>query len=236
VDITNLIPKLEGFRILYIEDDSDVRDSMMNYLRKLDVPVYEGRDGEEGWELYERHKPDIMIIDLKMPRLNGIDLAKRIRETDNRTQIVILTAYTEPEYMIEAVELNIARYLVKPISKATLLPAIEKCVDALTIEKKHPAEFDFGEGCSYNFKRKVLQKNGEAIKVNKREIAIVELFIENKDDVVTYAMIEGAVWGQKQMSMDAIRTLVKGIRQKTYQDLIDNLSGIGYALNLERVK
>ena len=174
-----------------------------------------------------------MIVDLKMPKLNGIDLAKRVREEDSRTQIIILTAYTEPEYMIEAIELNIARYLVKPISKATLLPAIDKCVSALTIEKTNPAEFNFENGFSYSFKRKVLLDNGTSVKVNKREIALIEMLIENKDDVVTYKMIENAVWNNKQMSMDAIRTLIKGIRQKTYQDLIDNLSGIGYALNLE---
>ncbi len=78
--------------------------------------LYTAIDGQEGLELYKKFEPEIVITDIEMPKLNGLEMAKKIRKHSLSTQIIIITAYKKPEYLLDAVNLQLVQYLIKPIS------------------------------------------------------------------------------------------------------------------------
>ena len=81
------------YTILYIEDDEGVRTINSRFLNRMFNELYEAKDGQEGYELYKKYHPDIILTDIKMPRLDGISLAKKIREKDKTTKIIINKYY-----------------------------------------------------------------------------------------------------------------------------------------------
>ena len=115
--------KIKDANILYIEDDEITREQLAQFLSSHCKTLYTASDGEEGFALFEKFKPDIVITDIEMPKLNGLDMTKKIRKLSLSTQIII-TAYTKPHYLLEAVNLQLTQYLIKPLS-------LEKITDAL---------------------------------------------------------------------------------------------------------
>jgi two-component system, response regulator PdtaR len=111
-------------RILIAEDETIIRLDLRKLLEEAGHEVCaEARDGVEAVELVETHEPDLAILDVKMPRLDGIEAAKRILE-ENPIPIVMLTAYGQDELVARAVEAGVFGYLVKPFRETDLLPAI----------------------------------------------------------------------------------------------------------------
>jgi AmiR/NasT family two-component response regulator len=111
-------------RILIAEDETIIRLDLRKLLEEAGHEVCaEARDGAEAVELVEKHEPDLAILDVKMPRLDGIEAAKRILE-DRPIPIVMLTAYGQDELVARAVEAGVFGYLVKPFRESDLLPAI----------------------------------------------------------------------------------------------------------------
>ena len=146
--------KLKDFSVLYIEDDDELREITSSMLQRIFKDVYTGSDGKKGYELYKKYRPDIVITDIKMPVLNGIELAKKIREDDDKTRIIITTAFSDEAYLLEAVELNLERYIVKPLTNRNLLPALEKAISK--IDKKIYFTKDF----YYNYRTSLFIQQG----------------------------------------------------------------------------
>jgi response regulator NasT len=111
-------------RILVAEDETIIRLDLVELLRRVGMDVVaEARDGEEAVALAREHDPDLAIMDVKMPNLDGIDAARRILE-ERPIPIVMLTAYGQEELVSRAVEAGVFGYLVKPFRESDLLPAI----------------------------------------------------------------------------------------------------------------
>jgi len=115
---------VSGVRILVAEDETIIRLDLRDMIERSGFEVCaEARDGEEAVELARREEPDLAILDVKMPRLDGIDAARRILD-ERPIPIVMLTAYSQEELVSRAVEAGVFGYLVKPFREADLLPAI----------------------------------------------------------------------------------------------------------------
>ncbi|PLY07697.1 MAG: hypothetical protein C0625_05845 [Arcobacter sp.] len=123
------LDSLKNLKILYIDDEEFIREDAVEYLSFYCDNVYEASDGLDGLEKYKKLKPNIIITDIKMPKLNGIEMIKEIRKYDKNTKIIIATAFLETSYLIDAIELGLIKYLVKPIMEDTLLPVLESCTE-----------------------------------------------------------------------------------------------------------
>ncbi|NOR57562.1 MAG: response regulator, partial [Sulfurimonas sp.] len=93
------------FSILYAEDDERIREKYAKFLRLYFKDVYEATNGKEALELYDENRPDVIILDINMPIINGLEVAKIIRRRDNETQLIILSAYSDREKLLVATEL-----------------------------------------------------------------------------------------------------------------------------------
>jgi YesN/AraC family two-component response regulator len=140
---------LKDISVLYVEDDKEVNDALSRSLRRVCKEVYVAYDGEEGLALYEQNVAniDIVISDIKMPKLNGIEMVKSIKSLNPTQPVIISSAYGETEFINEALESGVASFLLKPVSKARLKELLafygEKIVNQ-TFEK------DFFEFLSYD--------------------------------------------------------------------------------------
>ncbi len=223
------LEKLKTLTILYAEDEEGIRKKISDSLRYYVKSVIEAQNGERALQLYREQKPDILFTDIMMPKLDGIELVRTIRKDDVKMPIVIITAHTDKEYLLRAVDLHLEQYIIKPINLTDLKNALQKCVDV--ISKNHAFVRDLPGDYSYDFDSKVLTCRDKVIKLSKKEIAFFELLIQNRHRVVTYSELQNYIWQDEIMSDDALKSLVRNIRHKFPKDYIKNLSGIGYKLN-----
>ncbi len=217
-------------KLLYVEDDEITRENAVEFLEDYFEFIYEAKDGLEALALYKQYSPDIIITDIQMPKINGLEFVKQLRQNDKKTQIIITTAYSTKEYLLKAVELQLIKYLIKPIKQEELVEAITLCTDSF----KHNSSniVDICENISFDTFNKTLQKNNEIVKLRAKEILLLELLIKNQNRYVTYQEIENYVWAEDIMSKDALKTLVKRLKSHFCCNCISNLSGVGYKLDV----
>ncbi|MEA2073002.1 MAG: response regulator [Campylobacterota bacterium] len=221
---------LKNFTILYVEDEEMVRKNAVEFLNRVAKDVLEAKDGKEAIQIWSEHKPDIIITDINMPRLNGLDMASYIRAQDKDVQIIVATAHSDTDYLLRAVELQLVKYIIKPITKEKLVRALEMSMEL--IEDKSKFNLQLSETCTYNAYDKSVVKDGVAIKLTKNETLFLDLLAHHHSRVVNYEEIENAIWAYEGMSQDAIRSLVRGLRKKIPEGSVENISGIGYKIHL----
>jgi len=219
---------LKNYTILYVEDDEDVRRVAVEYLSRICKRVLEAENGKVALGLWRDENPDIIITDISMPKMNGIDMARYIRAEDQKTPIIVATAYTDEEYLLKAVELQLVKYIVKPITKDKLMNALELSIERM--EDKSKFSLPLSEDCTYNAFAKEILCDGKHVKLTKNELLFLDLLAFNTSRFVTYAEIEAQVWPYEGMSSDAIRSLVRALRKKLPDNALDNVSGVGYKL------
>ena len=220
-----MLKQLSKYSVLYAEDESGVRKNVAEMLELLFKEVYVACDGEEAYLLFEEHHPDIVITDIKMPKLTGIELAKKIRKKDESTQILVISAHTEVDYMLEAVELSLIRYIVKPITETKLFEALERFLEI----QKSSGVIDLVDDWVYDSANKVICHATKEYELTKKESRLLELLLSKKS-VLTYEEIEMELWPDEYMSLNALRLLMKNFRKKLPKDYLKNIQGIGYKL------
>jgi PAS domain S-box-containing protein len=119
---------LNRLRVLYVEDDEHVRSELTLLLSKFFKTVYTAKDGQEGLDLYHEHKEnlDLVIADINMPNLNGIEMVQQIRKEDESISIIFATAYSDNEFLSESIKLKVYDYIIKPIDVRALLTSVNK--------------------------------------------------------------------------------------------------------------
>ena len=170
-----------NMKVLYVEDDSSIRDTMLQYLKKIFMDVDCAFDGLEGLESYEKGKYDLVITDLSMPRMNGLDMLNKIKEIDDDQAVLITTAHSESDYMFNAIRAGIDGYIIKPFDFEQLNHELFKIVDKLK-------KFKENEEYKLHLQDLVNEKTAEISNImsfqsdnyNKTLVSMVEM-IEKRD-------------------------------------------------------
>jgi len=223
-----LLEKLQTLSVLYAEDEVGIRENIADSLGYYVKEVIQASNGAEAFELYEEKSPDIILSDIHMPILNGIEFVKKVRLTNRDIPIVMITAHTDKKYLLEAVELHMEKYIVKPIELEALFEVLEKCVEVLDLNNEITLSVD--TNYKYDYDKKELKYKDESILLNKKEMLFFEVLISNQNRVVTYEELQDKVWGDDVMTDSALRSLVRNLRKKLPSDIVFNLSGVGYRL------
>jgi YesN/AraC family two-component response regulator len=124
-----LIRKL---KVLYVEDDRIHREELSDYLSRRVGRLYLAENGEQGLEKFEALNPDLVITDLRMPKMSGIELAQNIRKVNKTVPIIVLTALSDKDTILETVKIGILDYVLKPVDVKELLQVITKAVSTIT--------------------------------------------------------------------------------------------------------
>ncbi len=132
-------------RILYVEDDDAAREQMVHILKRRGKEVLVAKNGHEGLALFCEHYPELVVTDIRMPGMDGLTMAKEIRRSSRDAKIIMTTAFTDISYMMEAIDVGIDQYVVKPVDIEKLLAAIDKCIeniDCRTMARNAQAEME----------------------------------------------------------------------------------------------
>jgi signal transduction histidine kinase len=132
VIMKNLIPGTVS--LLYVEDDADTRDLVTKMLKKNGFNCLVAENGREGLELYRRHLPEVVLSDIMMPVMSGLEMARSIRADFPEAQFIFMTALGESKFILEAIDIGVSRYVVKPVELSKLLAAISQCVAVLRLK------------------------------------------------------------------------------------------------------
>lgn len=219
---------LKKLKVLFVEDEDIIREKISSSLSYIVGEVLSASDGLEALDILKSFKPDLIMTDIEMPRLNGIELIKKIRQNDKDVCIMVLTAYTSEKYLLELINLHIEKYIVKPITFDKIIEALneakEMIVKAKGLTQTLPKEY------VYDWNKKELTHLKNPIKLTKKEINFLELLLENGHNITSYEQLQYKVWKDSVMTDNALRSMVRNLRKKLPKDFIENLSGIGYKL------
>lgn len=121
--------------LLYVEDDDATREQVARALQTRGYKVICACNGEEGVALFRENAPDIVLTDIMMPRLNGLDMAQQIRALSPETMIVCMTAFSDTSYMVQAIEIGVNQFVLKPIEFVRLFSALERCQETVLLRR-----------------------------------------------------------------------------------------------------
>jgi DNA-binding response OmpR family regulator len=221
---------LENMSVLYAEDESELREVMAEILSYEIKTLYVAKDGLEAYEIYKQKKPDIIISDINMPGMNGIDLGKKIRETDHSTRLIMLTAYSDVDNLLSATELKLTKYLLKPTKGVDLFEALNRAVDEIkSFNVVNTCTLGLKDNYFWDFKEQSLYCGAKEIRLTPKERKILNMLFTNLNSTITYDMLIQDVWEDSDLySIDTIKTMVKNIRKKLPKDTIKNVYGTGF--------
>ena len=222
------INEFKNIKILFVEDEDNIRINAISYLKRLFDEVYEAKDAFEAFEIIESKKPHIIITDINMPKINGLEMIRKIREKNLDTNIIVLSAFTQTSYLLEAIELGLVKYLVKPIRHETIYPILSQCVKKIKNDNSNIKYFS--KDCYFDMLNKILIKDNINIKLTNKESDLLTLLCENSNHFVSYDLIASIVWDDSFMSEDALRTLARKLRKKLPQNCLENFSKVGYKI------
>lgn len=223
---------MNSFKLLYIEDDKDIQEIYLNLLQEYVGEILCANDGEEGYEKYLLFKPDIILLDINMPKVDGLTLAKKIREVDKDVKIIITTSYSEREKLLQAIELYLVKYILKPIEPDELKDAMNKAIKELKSERNKIFYLD--EVTTWNATNQKLIESDKEIKLTKNERRFLMLISSNPSKVYTFFEIFDYLSYDdfdKEYDANQIRALVKLVRKKVPKNAIINIYGEGYRFN-----
>ena len=127
----------EQITILYVEDEKEVREGYGRTLKRISEKLFMAEDGAIGLELYKKHLPDIIISDIRMPNMDGLDMVKAIKKINHKAKIIFTTAHNESNYLLDAINLHVDGYIIKPIQKNSLISLIQKMAKSIILEKEN---------------------------------------------------------------------------------------------------
>lgn len=219
--------KLNAFSVLYVEDEDGIRNNIEEILRHLFKEVATAKNASDAYKKYIQNKPDLIITDIKMGNETGIDLVKKIRETDSKTRVIVTSAHTDLDYLLEATQLHLVKYIVKPITNDNLMEALESFIKSYDDNKI----YNLNENWVFNSSKSVVSNGTEDFILTKKEAIFLKLLI-TKNRVISYEELENAICDDDSiLTSNAMRLFIKNLRKKLPENFLKNMQGIGYYYN-----
>ncbi len=220
-------------KILLVEDEKDMVTGLKVNLEARDYTVIVAYDGENGYQQALEEQPDLVILDLMLPKLNGYEVCKRLKKEVPDLPIIMLTAKSQEDEIVIGLELGADDYITKPFSVLELLARIKALFRRTKSGSEMPDVHRFGD-LEINFKKYEARKNGKPIKLSPREYELLKCFIEHEGEIISRDEFLNQVWGYD--SFPNTRTIdahITKLRHKIEDNpeepkFIVTIHGIGY--------
>ncbi|HDV7471018.1 TPA: response regulator transcription factor [Campylobacter jejuni] len=217
--------------ILVVEDEIKTRESLINVLSERFSKVIGAQNGDEGLKKFKKFKPDLVITDIAMPIMDGLDMAREIKEISDDVPIVVLSAYSEKERLLRSIDIGIDKYLIKPVDIEELFKVLD-CLVGEKIEANMLVKIS--EEYQFNKTKRTLIYSGGEIVLTKKELAFISLLLKQPGALVLHEDIKKNVWIGEHVSDTAVRTFIKRVRDKAGEDFIKNVPSLGYKININK--
>lgn len=222
-------------KILIIEDEKDLVTGLKFNLEVRSFTVVESYDGEDGYIKALSEKPDLILLDIMLPKKNGYQVCRELKEKMPDVPVIMLTAKSQEEDIVAGLELGADDYITKPFSILELIARIRTVLRRVKQNKILPDIINIGN-LEINFKKYLAKKRSRLIELSSREFEILKYFIEKKDEIVTREELLNQVWGYKSFpNTRTVDTHIANLRQKIEDSpddpkIIITMYGMGYKL------
>lgn len=202
-------------KILIIEDDQALRHTLATALEAENFKVFSTFDGEKGYKLATQENLDLILLDLKLPGMDGFEVCKNLRLKGDRTPIIFLTGEKKEEIdKVLGLELGGDDYMTKPFGTRELLARIKAVLRRARPEMVELDECSFGN-VTISFKKQVAIKGKEELSLTAKELGLLKLLIAHEGEVVTREVILNEVWGyDKYPTTRTVDTFIHNLRKK----------------------
>lgn len=220
--------EFKNLSVLYAEDNTMLREITEKTLQLVVGKVHSVADGLEALDIYKNNPIDIVILDIHMGDFSGIEVAKKIREENDKIPIVIVSGSIATEDLLAACKLNLVDYIHKPIEFNALVKVLYSAVDRLQSHGLLLAKINDSVSYDY-FAKAFISSNGAKISLTKNEIYAMELLLSNRGQIIPYEIFSQVL--DEVMSDGALKNLILRLRKKMGDDTnLRNLAKIGYSL------
>lgn len=221
-------------KILVVDDEASIVNIICYSIKKEGYEYITASDGEEGLELFEREKPDLVLLDIMMPKMDGYTLCKKIRENSD-VPIIMLTARADEVDKVLGLEMGADDYVTKPFSNRELMARVKANLRRITPKESNTnkKETAFGD-LAIDFDRYEVTKRGEPINLTLREFELLAFLATQKSQIFTRETLLEKVWGYEYFGdVRAVDVTIRRLREKIEDDpgkprFIITKRGIGY--------
>jgi two-component system KDP operon response regulator KdpE len=222
--------------VLLIEDDPPIRRLLRTSLGANGFEVIEAAKGQDGLHAIKARKPEVIVLDLGLPDMDGLDVIRNIRGCGDKTPIVVLSSRGEEGVKVEALDLGADDYVIKPFGMAELIARIRTALrHRLQVQGAEPV-FESGT-LRVDLVRRLVTLDSADVKLSPKEYDILRLLVLNAGKVLTHRYIMNEIWGAGG-DVQYLRIYVRQLRHKLERDperpaLILTETGVGYRLRAD---
>jgi len=217
---------LKNLTVLFVEDEESLLQLLVSALGETFKKYEIARDGKEGLERAMAFKPDIIISDITMPHMDGLSMAEKIHHSSPNTPIIILSAYSDRDKLLHAIDAGITKYFIKPFDPDELLAYL--CTLARKIDSGQKIKLI--DGFVFDKATNKLLRNGNIVKLTTRELTLITFLVESPNHMISNSEIKQLIGKGKEATDENVRVFIRRLREKTDKGIVQNLPKQGYAL------
>jgi DNA-binding response OmpR family regulator len=213
--------------LLLLEDDLQLSDTVKQFLELKGYEVYCAYDGLQAEELvYEKHM-DLMLLDVKVPQMNGFDFLRKLRANGKEMPAIFITSLNSVEDVEKGFEVGCDDYIRKPFALKELLVRIESLLKR-TFET-HQNSIEISQGLMFDTKDLILSQNNQRVALKTKELKLLALFLKHTNTLLAYDKINEALWDyDEEPSSGSLRTYIKTLRATIGKEKIETIKNVGY--------
>ncbi len=216
-------------KILLLEDDYLYKMSIKDFLEEVGYRVDDFDNGEEALEAIYQNSYEIILLDIRVPGIDGYEILKEIRKNGIKTPVVMLTSLSDINNLSLGYELGCSDYLRKPFELKELKYRIEHLIKTYNFKSSEDV-LQIDEHYSFDTKNKTLFKDGENVNLSSNEIEVVSYLIQNRGYFISIDTLQNVVWEGRDISYADIRMCINRIRKKCDKSFIINKKLVGYKI------
>jgi len=220
--------------ILLADDEEEIRSDLALFLEFSDYQVIQASNGKEAYQHYLDNSFDLIITDIEMPKMNGLELVEKIRDEDMNIPIIIISGYSDKDKLLRAIKLNLIDYIIKPFTRKGILSTIENIF--IEKEKSNNKIIILGE-YSFDFKSKIIYFNEEEYSITTKQSQVLMLFIQNPNIILSPVDIYYYLYPNydKDYSNASIRNIIKRLRTILPDGVIESIYSEGYRFDVDKL-
>jgi len=213
--------------LLLLEDDLQLSDTVKQFLELKGYEVYCAYDGLQAQDIAYEKQIDLMLLDVKVPHLNGFEFLRSLREEGKEIPAIFITSLNSVEDVEKGFDAGCDDYIRKPFALKELLVRVESLLKRSF--GTHDEKIDLGEGLLFDTKEMILTQYNNRIPLKTKELKLLSLFLQHQNELVNYEKINEALWEyDEEPSSGSLRTYIKTLRAVIGKDSIETVKNIGY--------
>lgn len=216
-------------KILLLEDDYLYKISIKEFLEDIDFEVDDFENGDDALDSIYESRYDLLLLDIRVPGMDGFELVETIRKNNILTPVIILTSLTDISSLSKGYELGCNDYLKKPFDLIELKYRIEQLIKSNCFSSNE--NIIKLKGYSFDIQKSILYKNEKSIELTQKESEVLSFLIQNRGIYVSIESLHENIWENKEIQYADIRMCIKRIRNKTDKDFILTKRFVGYKID-----